>query len=122
MKPLNGSSYINIFSHYRPVGDPLWFQKSNPPGTPEPLVDIGNCVRDSSHCLNGASCREKVKCSKVDLATLSPSMEVLHSGEDLLRYWKQFGHKTPPHIDIKDINVGAKVDGATGLGSAHSEL
>jgi hypothetical protein len=41
MRPLNGSHYVNIFSHYRPVGDPEWYQKTNPPGTPKALLDVG---------------------------------------------------------------------------------
>eukprot|EP01036_Dinobryon_divergens_P044116 gene44116-58835_t len=34
MTPLDGDYFVNIFTHYRPVGDPEWFLKPNPPGTP----------------------------------------------------------------------------------------
>ena len=46
MKPLRGSHYVNLFAHYRPVGDPQWFIRSNPEGTPPPLVDIAGREAD----------------------------------------------------------------------------
>ena len=108
MKALNGSSYVNIFSHYRPVGDPQWFQKDNPPGTPKPLIDIGDCNIDKSHCIQGTLCRERVKCSKSNIDTLSPSMENLRDGSSLLNYWKKYVHKVPPVVTPKESNVGAQ--------------
>lgn len=102
MKPLNGSFYVNIFSHYRPTGDPNWHQKSNPPGTPEPLLDLGSCSLDRSHCANTADpeplCRPKVKCTNSDVSTLSPSMETALSSSDLYYYWLKYGHKEPPAV------------------------
>ena len=43
MRPLDGAFYVNLFAHYRPVGDKAWFKKSNPDGTPPPVGDLGNC-------------------------------------------------------------------------------
>lgn len=121
MKPLNGSYYTNIFSHYRPVGDPEWYEKPNPPGTPEPLIDIGECHLSRDHCANPAdqepACRSKVLCDKANLPSLSPSMETINGAEDLFRYWKQYSHKTPPSLSTKAINVGT-----TPLHGDHSEL
>eukprot|EP00978_Attheya_sp_CCMP212_P003070 scaffold6251_cov52-Attheya_sp.AAC.8 len=42
-RPLPGGSYVNLFARYRPKGDPQWFEKENPEGTPEPLIDVGEC-------------------------------------------------------------------------------
>lgn len=41
--PLKGGSYISLFAQYRLVGDPDWYQKENPPGTRERLLDVGWC-------------------------------------------------------------------------------
>lgn len=43
MRPLDGAFYVNLFAHYRPIGDRAWFMKSNPDGTPTPVGDLGNC-------------------------------------------------------------------------------
>lgn len=37
MNPLRTGEYANMFIHYRPAGDPEWFQRPNPPGTPTPV-------------------------------------------------------------------------------------
>lgn len=81
MRPLNGSSYTNIFSHYRPVGDDEWYLKSNPPGTPEPLMDVGKCWLD----------REKGRpvCEEADLPSLSPALETLQQPSDLFDWWRK---------------------------------
>mmetsp|Transcript_12495 Transcript_12495/g.18873 ORF Transcript_12495/g.18873 Transcript_12495/m.18873 type:complete len:478 (-) Transcript_12495:73-1506(-) len=81
MKPLNGVSYSNLFAHYRPVGDPDWFTKENPPGTPEQLINIGECVPHSSG--SGMECDGK------HLPYLSSSREVVQGPNDLFEYWKK---------------------------------
>jgi len=40
MKPLRGAFYVNLFAHYRPIGDPQWFTRENPDNTPEPLLNL----------------------------------------------------------------------------------
>lgn len=121
MKPLNGSHFINIFSHYRPVGDPQWFAKPNPPGTPEPLIDIGECHLSRSHCDNpeaeGPACRPKVLCEKANLPTLSPQLEIVKGEMDLFNYWQKYSHKVPPDFTPHPPNVGT-----TPLSVDHSEL
>mmetsp|Transcript_19232 Transcript_19232/g.19366 ORF Transcript_19232/g.19366 Transcript_19232/m.19366 type:complete len:478 (+) Transcript_19232:83-1516(+) len=69
MAPLDGGFYVNLFSHYRPLGDPDWYTKSNPPGTPEPVIDI----------------------TGMDVPTLSPSRYVAYSASDLFNHWKTTG-------------------------------
>ena len=38
MRPLRGARYSNIFVHYRPTGDPMWYTRENPAGAVEPLL------------------------------------------------------------------------------------
>ncbi len=86
MRPLNGSLYANIFSHYRPVGDPLWYTRPNPPGTPIAITSAGQCSIDESTLL--PTCDNRV------IPTLSPSLEVLKSDTDLFSWWKKVS-RTP---------------------------
>jgi len=78
MRPLDGGYYVNLFAHYRPNGDPEWFTKKNPPGTPEQKMDIGICTSDGV----------KATCAGADVPYLSPSLETLHGPNDLFRFWK----------------------------------
>jgi hypothetical protein len=79
MKPLRGKSYTNIFTHYRPIGDPKWYLKPNPPGTPEPLMDIGECTSDGVH---------RPTCG-VSLPYLSPTLDTVSNAYDLFKYWEK---------------------------------
>jgi len=82
MKPLQGAYYVNLFTHYRPLGDPEWFLKPNPEGTVEPLIDLnGECYE--------ADGGEKVCESPIVLPTLSPSGHVVGDDSNLFQYWKQ---------------------------------
>jgi hypothetical protein len=42
MRPLRGASYINLFSHYRPSGDPEWYSYPKAPSPPS-IGEIGRC-------------------------------------------------------------------------------
>ena len=33
--PLEGEFYVNLFAHYRPEGNPRWWQEPNPPASEE---------------------------------------------------------------------------------------
>jgi hypothetical protein len=79
MQPLQGSFYVNLFAHYRPIGDSEWFLKSNPPETTKQVLDLGHCESDG----------EKVHCEKHDTPHLSPKMETLRGPQDLYRFWEQ---------------------------------
>ena len=83
MKPLRGSFYVNLFAHYRPTGDSEWFLKNNPPGAPEPLLDIGECTR-----INGTA---KCTMNSHKVPYLSPALETLRGPQDLFRYWAKVG-------------------------------
>jgi len=92
--PLAGGYYANIFTHYRPIGDPAWYQKENPEGTPEPLIDVGKCelVGKKDEYSQGA-----VKCENDAIGPhLSPKMITLDSGEGLYQHWLSV---SPPFDD-----------------------
>ncbi len=40
MSALKGDSYVNLFAHYRPVGNPKWFLQENPEDAPEQLHNL----------------------------------------------------------------------------------
>lgn len=84
MQPLRGAHYVNLFAHYRPVGDPSWFLKENPEGTNEPALDIGHCRSNGTK----AVCDGEYK-----VPFLSPTLEQLHGPADLYRFWETTGQK-----------------------------
>jgi hypothetical protein len=103
MKPLEGAFYVNMFAHYRPVDDPDWFKKENPPDATQPLIDIGECV-----VVNDGN--SPPKCTgNVSLPYLSKKLHKLESGADLFTYWNSVAVDSsinPPEIEeeIDDNN------------------
>ena len=86
MKPLQGAYYVNLFAHYRPAGDPEWYLKPNPEGTPAPAIDLGEACDDAE----GGT--EECK-THPGLRTLSPSGHVVRGPTDLFEYWKSVSPK-----------------------------
>lgn len=80
MQPLEGDFYVNLFAHYRPVGDPQWYLKPNPADTPKQALDLGTCSS------NGTA----VSCSKTEYHApyLSPKMSKLEGAKDLFEFWR----------------------------------
>lgn len=135
MRPLDGAFYVNLFAHYRPIGDRAWFTKSNPDGTPTPVGDLGNCsvtgiaandddyaatdvgvgvdgssVVDSGQIGVGSGDLKQVVCSKADswgvtTPYLSPSLLQLSGGNDLFKMWHDIT------LSISSINDGDGSDG-----------
>lgn len=98
--PLQGGKYVNLFTHYRPINDPNWFRRKNPDGTPEPLIDVGECrlVGKSDEFSQGA-----VQCDNDEIGIhLSPTLFQARSGEDLFRWWKM----TSFTVDSQDTQDG----------------
>lgn len=93
----HGAKYINIFTHYRPTGDPEWMNKPNTPGTPEPILEVeGECklqpVGISQLPNKQLGYVETVKCDDKRLeATISPSLTSVKSGDDLIDWWRMTG-------------------------------
>ena len=65
--------------YFRPIGDPQWFNKENPAGTPAPLIDVGKCVVKDG----------KTSCTKTELPSLSTRLETLTGPNDLFKFWKK---------------------------------
>ena len=87
--PLAGGYYANLFTHYRPVDDPEWYTRDNPVGTPEPLIDVGECklVGELDQYSQGA-----VKCENDAIGKhLSPRNFKASSGQDLYQWWLSVG-------------------------------
>lgn len=82
MQPLEGAFYVNLFAHYRPVGDPQWFTRPNPPETIPPALDIGQCTSNGT----------KATCDgPYNVPYLSPTLEQLKGPDDLYRFWDTVG-------------------------------
>eukprot|EP00596_Hydrurales_sp_CCMP1899_P007088 CAMPEP_0119042686 /NCGR_PEP_ID=MMETSP1177-20130426/16081_1 /TAXON_ID=2985 /ORGANISM="Ochromonas sp, Strain CCMP1899" /LENGTH=386 /DNA_ID=CAMNT_0007009649 /DNA_START=484 /DNA_END=1644 /DNA_ORIENTATION=+ len=95
MKPLQGAFYVNLFAHYRPIGDPDWHGKENTAEDVSRLLDIGDCQVGEKNVLN---------CSKVEIGRLpylSPSLETLEGPQDLLKYWKKTAK--PSHATVEAV-------------------
>lgn len=89
--PLEGDVYVNLFAHYRPVGDDEWYRRENPEWSPGPLLDVGECslVGDPDQYSQSA-----VKCDNPAIGPhLSPTMFVANSGNDLYQWWKRVSPK-----------------------------
>ncbi len=82
MQPLQGAFYVNLFAHYRPTGDPLWFTRPNPEGNAEQALDLGTCRRNGS----GVDCD-----GAHDAPFLSPRLDQLRGPADLYSFWEEAG-------------------------------
>lgn len=83
MKPLRGEYYVNLFSHYRPKGDPDWHIRKNPQGNVEQVHDIGHCAYSES--------TRQVECSQIEASKipfLSRNLETVTRETDLFEFWK----------------------------------
>ena len=83
MQPLQGAYYVNLFAHYRPVGDPNWYKKPNPEGNTPPVLDIGQCYSNGT----------KATCDgEYEVPYLSPKLETLRGPSDLYDFWERVGN------------------------------
>jgi hypothetical protein len=97
MKPLRGRSYSNLFTHYRPAGDPDWYLRENPPGTPDQLHEVGSC---SPH--DGAMGDIGMDCEKGgSLPFLSHTGEVVQAGNDLFAYWQKVSPSEEEKAEVR---------------------
>jgi len=71
MKPLRGAFYVNLFAHYRPIGDPEWFLRDNPTTTPEPIIDISTSDTASK------------------MPFLSEPLTTLEGPDSLMEHWRK---------------------------------
>ena len=99
--PLHSGRYINLFTHYRPTDDPDWYLRDNPEGTPEMLLDVGECKRIGE--LDQYS-QGSVQCENPAIGKhLSPTMFAAKGGRDLFSWWASVG---PQQKDERAADVG----------------
>lgn len=111
-RPLTGPNayYVNLFTHYRPVGDPDWFTKENIPGTPEPVMQVeGECrlakMGTTALPQGQLGLVEAVKCDDARLGPyVSPSLFTATGGDDLIDWWR----KTAPPAEAGAADGGMK--------------
>ena len=78
MTPFNGTAFVNLFAHYRPLlegsadtGDPDWYSRPNPPGTPAPILSEQSvCAVDATQAGSFESCGSTTATGGQDLFQL----------------------------------------------------
>ena len=82
MRPLRGSFYVNLFAHYRPVGDPQWFTRDNAHDTPRQLLQLDTCrlVGDVHRCGSAEG--------DVEMPFLSKPLTTLDGPQSLMDHWR----------------------------------
>ncbi len=126
MNPLRGEYYVNLFSHYRPIGDPSWNLKSNPRDGVKQLLDLGSC--ELSSAAEGSDVPGRVHCSKVPdskIPFISTGMESVTHSNDLFDYWLRTAH-TEEEQRVIDAAIAADAKRRTSRADMrsfdHSEL
>jgi hypothetical protein len=82
MSPLRGQYYVNLFAHYRPLGDPDWHTKPNPDDGVKQVHTVGDCSYSET--------AERVECTGIDsskIPYMSRKLESVTKESDLFQYW-----------------------------------
>lgn len=105
-RPMVGPNayYVNLFTHYRPTGDPNWFGRPNPENTPEAVLGTApvedECQLVSKGLTSAAGSLglvEAVECSNPQLGPyVSPALFQASGPEDLIRWWRTTGGESDP--------------------------
>jgi hypothetical protein len=103
-RPMKGRNayYVNLFTHYRPVNDPEWFQKPNPKGTPEPVLGTLPLREECQLVRKGLTATgpdshsvgyvEGVECQNPLLGPyISPALFQVSGPEDMIEWWRSTG-------------------------------
>ncbi|KAG7368888.1 2-oxyglutarate/Fe(II) oxygenase [Nitzschia inconspicua] len=103
-RPMRGPNayYVNLFTHYRPVGDPEWFKKPNPEGTPEPVLGDLPVTEECKLVRKGLTGTgpdghslgyvEGVECDNPRLGPyISPTLFQANGPEDMIEWWRSTG-------------------------------
>ena len=93
MRALHGTAYVNLFAHYRPINDPEWFHKSNPPGTPEQLHNIESASSEMQILFN---------------QNISPRGQILTGPDTLWKFWKELAAEaeiTHGHVPVANYEL-----------------
>ena len=121
-RPMVGPNayYVNLFTHYRPVGDDEWYLKPNPPHTPEALVDantVGTCRLASKGMTATAEGQlgavQGVECDDPRLGKyVSPTLFQATNAEDLIQWWRHTDPNQETTLNDNDetAQLHAKID------------
>lgn len=128
-RPMKGNGqayYVNLFTHYRPVGDDLWYLKPNPPHTPEALTNDnvqGSCRLVSKGTAGTTEGQlgniQTVECDDKRLGKyISPTLFQAQGPEDLITWWRA----TDPNqaVSFEDANKHGDVD--DGIAQLHAKI
>lgn len=117
-RPLQGrgSYYVNLFTHYRPMGDGVrWHHVLDQEGVPPPVDDnvVGDCVvkeLDQRHPPYG-----EVKCEDARLGQyVSPTLVQLKGPEDLIAWWRR---TAPDYVEAGKFPINTMGAGEAGDGN-----
>jgi hypothetical protein len=110
-RPMRGPNayYVNLFTHYRPIGDPDWFHKPNPEGTPEPVLGDKPVAEECKLVRKGLTGTgptghslgyiEGVECDNPKLGPyISPTLFQANGPEQMIQWWRSTaeGYQGPP--------------------------
>jgi hypothetical protein len=106
-RPLTGEGafYVNLFTHYRPVGDDKWFMKPNHAGTPDAVLQAdGSCYMQATEMTRTSAGQlgmvQTVQCDDPRLGQyISPGLFTAKSGDDLIEWWEQTANSYPGQLD-----------------------
>jgi len=92
--------YVNLFTHYRPVGDgDTWHEITDQPGAPPPVIETsGECrLKPTATTDTTLPALGQVRCDDKRLGTnLSPALFQAKSPEDLIDWWRK---TTPGYVE-----------------------
>ena len=81
MRPFRGESFVNIFSHYRPVGEPHWYKRAGPDAAVAPRRSVGGAAREQLRHMSPSRARIKIEDEE----------RPREAAKDLLDWWDYVG-------------------------------
>jgi hypothetical protein len=81
-RPLSGGYYVNLFSHYRPINDPKWFEKPSPAHAGDAILGVGDCV------VKAGKRGSQTMCDGTIGPYLSTSAHMANGAESLKEWWR----------------------------------
>ena len=67
-----------------------WYEEQNPPGTPQPRLDLGDCTPHGREGQSSVELERGFICDGVDYPFLVSLDPIVTSASDMLKYWKQY--------------------------------
>lgn len=95
--------YVNLFTHYRPIGDgDTWHSKLDQPGVPPPVIETSGECRLLTETTLTRPALGQVRCDDQRLGNhLSPSLFQAKGPDDLIDWWR----RTAPDYVEESVSV-----------------